>query len=201
MPLFFSLSLDFMDKIPLLQALQPKTPQDREFLRVFKAYESFQLFAILRSYIPSDFDCSDVSPPLAFDATQVTQDFLEVLNLLFAPLLQARKENLNLWDTLKSQTMSVEENDLNALNRRIKEILDDMSNGQKHDPSIQPSLHTFKQLNWYEGTLVDYEEESSKKFVKAFLGVDLEQQPATLLNAYYNSRLKVLWQDIKAHLP
>ncbi len=199
--LFFSLSLDFMDKIPLLQALQPKTPQDREFLRVFKAYESLQLFAILRSYIPSDFDCSDVSPPLAFDATQVTQDFLEVLNLLFAPLLQARKENLNLWDTLKSQTMSVEENDLNALNRRIKEILDDMPNGQKHDPSIQPSLHTFKQLNWYEGTLVDYEEESSKKFVKAFLGVDLEQQPATLLNAYYNSRLKVLWQDIKAHLP
>ncbi|WP_041302706.1 hypothetical protein [Helicobacter felis] len=52
--LFFSLSLDFMDKIPLLQALQPKTPQDREFLRVFKSTSPFNS---LRS-------CVAIFPPI-----------------------------------------------------------------------------------------------------------------------------------------
>ncbi len=205
--LFFSLALDFMDQIPLLKNLQPKTPQDKEFVKILKVYESFQLFALLRSYIP-DIDCyTYVSPPDAFDATQVTQAFLDGFNLFFAPVFQAQKEGVSLWDTLVSQTTKVGECDYDVCNtyQKIQDSLDSMSERQKNDPAIKSFLRTFKQLDLlssgFENDAFDsYEQESYYKFIKAFLGVDLQQNPAILLDAYYDSRLKVLLQDIYTHL-
>lgn len=205
--LFFSLSLDFMGKIPLFQTLQPKTPQDREFLRVLKAYESLQLFAILHSYILFDAACSvDVSPLPAFDATQVTQDFLDLLNLFFAPIFQAHKQGSSLWDTLKNHTQDVGGYDFSKAILDIEDTLDHMPGRQKTDPVIKPLRLIFNSYCKYcyceryfscALGIADYEKEAYDKFIKKFLSVDLQQKPATLLDAYYASRFKVLLQNIQ----
>ncbi|WP_158652457.1 hypothetical protein [Helicobacter felis] len=169
--LFFSLALDFMDKIPLLQTLQLKTPQDKEFVKTLKAYESLQLFANLRGYLPTPDSCENgVSLPDAFDATQVTQNFLDTFNLFFAPVFKAHKEGSSLWDALSSQTLKVRKYNSSV---GISKQLDSLSYGFDDDDLDR-----------------DDEEDTYSRFIKIFLGVDLQQKPAKLLDDYYQAWLK-----------
>ncbi|WP_285657243.1 hypothetical protein, partial [Helicobacter bizzozeronii] len=92
----------FINHTPLLQALQPKDPKQAQVIKALKAFEMLQLFKFLRASIP-DIDCYQNSTPALkpFETEQNTQDFLKGLALIYAPLIEAYHQGLDITDYLQ----------------------------------------------------------------------------------------------------
>ncbi|WP_233705235.1 hypothetical protein [Helicobacter bizzozeronii] len=92
----------FINHTPLLQTLQPKTPKQAKAIKALKAFEMLQLFKFLRASIP-DIDCYQNSTLALkpFETEQNTQDFLKGLALIYAPLIEAYHQGLDITDYLQ----------------------------------------------------------------------------------------------------
>ncbi|WP_233711291.1 hypothetical protein [Helicobacter salomonis] len=93
----------FVNHIPLLQALQPKTPKQAQMIQALKALEMFNLAALLHDFIP-DMECRDDSPERVypFNAQKSALEFLKGIELIYTPLLEAYHQGLDITDYLKT---------------------------------------------------------------------------------------------------
>ncbi|WP_104733427.1 hypothetical protein [Helicobacter felis] len=96
----------FVNHIPLLQALTPKTPKQAQMIKALKALEMFNLFSFLRTSIPDIDDCKDspehperVKP---FNAKKNASKFLKNVELIYASLLEAYHQDLDITDYLQA---------------------------------------------------------------------------------------------------
>ncbi|WP_233711794.1 hypothetical protein [Helicobacter salomonis] len=96
----------FVNHIPLLQAFQPKTPKQAQMIQALKALEMFNLFTFLRTSIPDIDDCKN-SPErpervYPFNAQKNALEFLKGIELMYASLLEAYHQGLDITDYLQA---------------------------------------------------------------------------------------------------
>ncbi|WP_240451676.1 hypothetical protein [Helicobacter sp. L8] len=99
----------FVDHIPLLQTLQPKTPKQAQMIQALKALEMYNLFILLRDSTPEFYcenhtsKCKKMKFPKRvkpFDAKKHTLKFLRGIELTYTPLIEAYHQGLDFTDYL-----------------------------------------------------------------------------------------------------
>ncbi len=86
LPVVKKLGEDFLNQVPLLQEFKPRNKQEAHFVSELKNFEMLHLVALIRGYTTYK------TPPLS----QVINDYLKVLDFIYAPLIEAHKQGLDL---------------------------------------------------------------------------------------------------------
>ncbi|WP_104641252.1 hypothetical protein [Helicobacter bizzozeronii] len=86
LPVVKKLGEDFLNQVPLLQEFKPRNKQEAHFVSELKNFEMLHLVALIRGYTTYK------TPSLS----QVVNDYLKVLDFIYAPLIEAHKQGLDL---------------------------------------------------------------------------------------------------------
>ncbi|WP_233705005.1 hypothetical protein [Helicobacter felis] len=92
LPTLEKLGYGFIDQIPLLQRLKPRDEAEEHFIAELKKFELMHLFTLLFGSLLDD----EGEHPRHTPLKQVVQDYLKVLDFIYAPLIDAHQQGMNL---------------------------------------------------------------------------------------------------------
>ncbi|WP_121022289.1 hypothetical protein [Helicobacter vulpis] len=92
LPTLEKLGYRFINQIPLLQRLKPRDEAEEHFIAELKKFELMHLFTLLFGSLLDD----EGEHPRHTPLKQVVQDYLKVLDFIYAPLIDAHQQGMNL---------------------------------------------------------------------------------------------------------
>ncbi|CCB79072.1 hypothetical protein HBZC1_00860 [Helicobacter bizzozeronii CIII-1] len=192
----------FVNHIPLLQSFQPKTPQQARAIQALKALEMFNLAALLRDSTPGIDDCNDspehperVKP---FNAKKNASKFLKNIEVIYAPLLEAYYQGLDMADYLQALHAKFDPLFLYNYwsNMQTQEDILNMTKGAK-TPTMRHFFKDFAYINvrndlsGYNTNIFDVEPTSQNFLQDQIISVmGVKVQDLELWVTYYQARTK-----------
>ncbi|CRF49310.1 hypothetical protein HHE03_09150 [Helicobacter heilmannii] len=134
LPAIQKLTEQFFNQVPLLQRFKPRNAQEKRFISALKQFEMLHLFALMNGYI----NVERHRPPFA----QVISDYLKVLDFIYAPLLQAHQEGLDL--NSYTQALSALQSDPADWDKMVQYFIDNQQISPKPMLPVQAFFKDFK---------------------------------------------------------